>query len=1313
MPVVGIAEVEVRPVFNNLQRSIARQMDGASERAGRSAGSSMGRGMQRGLIPAVAKVTAGVLGIAPAAGAASSALLATGGAVVTLTSSLGSLAGVAALVPAGLMSIAGGAGTIITAFSGMGEALKTAVDASNTVATANPRIAAMAIEDAMQAISDAEENAADVRVSSARRVADAKRSLAEAVEDAAEAQAAAAKAVEMAERSEARAARDVIKAQKDLVKAREEAAEKLNKVGASLEAANRRAIETAAAYKKAAELYEAAKADPSSRINELAQLERNAAVALATDKAARTSVVELRDLQAKAQAEAEDANEKVLDAEQRLTDARQSQVDAIQDRKDAQAGVVKQEKSGAKQIADAQQAITDATEDSQKAQLDAARAITDAHRNLERVQLQLADTAGVAGAKAAAAMDKLTPSAREAALALLVVKDQLGGIRRIVQENFFKGFAGPLLSLAGSVMPQLATGMGAIASAMGEGAQIFMGALESSLDDGVLDGLLQGIARSTDILNTAITPIVEAFTTLGVVGMPYMERLSQFIADMAIQFNDFIQTTAADGSLVAWIDAGIQTLKDLWSIAGDTFSIFGSINKAAEAGGLGSTVSGLADGMARLDEIMKGETFQTTMTTIFGGAAAGMEGLKGALDNIAGAFERGAPLLADFLRLGGEIAGTFIGGVFDGFSDPTFGAGLKTFMESIQRGAEAVAPLLPGLFAGFGRFLDAIGPIVEKFGPTLVVIFTDLANGLAAVIEFLSPFLTFVASSPALLIGAVIGVGLLVGAVKILTTSISLIGVQATLTGIKMAAAWIVGLGPIGLIIAGIAALVAGVIWAYNNVGWFKDFVDEAFRVIGEAGKWLFENVLKPAFEGIGTVISWLWENVLKPTFDAWVYIFQNVLGPAFVWLYENVIKPAFDRIGSTITWVWENVIKPVFDFLSKAITEDIPKAFDGGVAAVKKIWETIQDIAKAPVRFVVDTIINKGLIDGLNGLGNFLNLDDIPHVKLPDGFADGGYTGPGGKYQPAGIVHAGEVVWSQADIARWGGVGVVEAMRTAAGYANGGFVNPLKQLIETQGYNRVHKGVDFAASVGTPVFATEPGRVSWSGPGVRAPGVWGGNEIHVDGKSGIQSWFAHLASMAVKVGDMVRAGQQIGLSGNTGISSGPHLHFGTFAGGWPNDVNPYSYLSGAGVPSGGGFNPLAGIIDGLLSQFKDAFPAGGFMADIAIGVGKKIFDGATGFITGSGGQDKAVTGNAVGLPYLHDQGGVLPPGLSQVVNRTRKPEAILNPQQWADISRLASLGAGGGRGDVIFKGNVGWDPDEVAHRIETKRRDTFAAFGI
>ncbi|UIZ98227.1 hypothetical protein [Acinetobacter johnsonii] len=69
-----------------------------------------------------------------------------------------------------------------------------------------------------------------------------------------------------------------------------------------------------------------------------------------------------------------------------------------------------------------------------------------------------------------------------------------------------------------------------------------------------------------------------------------------------------------------------------------------------------------------------------------------------------------------------------------------------------------------------------------------------------------------------------------------------------------------------------------------------------------------------------------------------------------------------------------------------------------------------------------------------------------IASVAAPTGYSDGGFTGTGGKFDPAGIVHKGEVVWSQEDIKRWGGVNVVEAMRTSQppkGYSDGGLVTP------------------------------------------------------------------------------------------------------------------------------------------------------------------------------------------------------------------------------------------------------------------------------
>lgn len=70
----------------------------------------------------------------------------------------------------------------------------------------------------------------------------------------------------------------------------------------------------------------------------------------------------------------------------------------------------------------------------------------------------------------------------------------------------------------------------------------------------------------------------------------------------------------------------------------------------------------------------------------------------------------------------------------------------------------------------------------------------------------------------------------------------------------------------------------------------------------------------------------------------------------------------------------------------------------------------------------------------------------------LSNGKSEGGYTGPGGKYEPAGVVHRGEVVWSQADVKAVGGPKMANAMRPTAGYANGGIVGGSSASVSSNG---------------------------------------------------------------------------------------------------------------------------------------------------------------------------------------------------------------------------------------------------------------------
>ncbi|KOU02998.1 peptidase [Streptomyces sp. NRRL F-2295] len=106
------------------------------------------------------------------------------------------------------------------------------------------------------------------------------------------------------------------------------------------------------------------------------------------------------------------------------------------------------------------------------------------------------------------------------------------------------------------------------------------------------------------------------------------------------------------------------------------------------------------------------------------------------------------------------------------------------------------------------------------------------------------------------------------------------------------------------------------------------------------------------------------------------------------------------------------------------------------------------------------------------------------------------------------------------------------------------------------------HTGSDFQAASGTPVLAIGPGTVVSAGNS----GSYG-NEVVIKHEDGMYSQYAHQSSLNVSVGQTVTGGQQIGLSGSTGNSTGPHLHFEVRTGpGYGSDVDPIAYLRQHGV---------------------------------------------------------------------------------------------------------------------------------------------------
>ncbi len=102
-------------------------------------------------------------------------------------------------------------------------------------------------------------------------------------------------------------------------------------------------------------------------------------------------------------------------------------------------------------------------------------------------------------------------------------------------------------------------------------------------------------------------------------------------------------------------------------------------------------------------------------------------------------------------------------------------------------------------------------------------------------------------------------------------------------------------------------------------------------------------------------------------------------------------------------------------------------------------------------------------------------------------------------------------------------------------------FTRPVVGGRKTQGIHG-HNGIDIASAPGTPILAAASGRVIAAKVGGYNGGY--GNMIIISHEKGIQTVYAHLRSVGVSVGQNVEKGEQIGELGNTGRSTGPHLHF-------------------------------------------------------------------------------------------------------------------------------------------------------------------------
>lgn len=207
-----------------------------------------------------------------------------------------------------------------------------------------------------------------------------------------------------------------------------------------------------------------------------------------------------------------------------------------------------------------------------------------------------------------------------------------------------------------------------------------------------------------------------------------------------------------------------------------------------------------------------------------------------------------------------------------------------------------------------------------------------------------------------------------------------------------------------------------------------------------------------------------------------------------------------------------------------------------------------------------------------------------------------------------------------------------------------------------------IHDAIDWAAPVGTPVYAASGGKI------VKADGTdpAGGNIIRLQSTNGYLFGYAHLDTMLVDVGQTVHAGQVIGTTGQSGQVTGPHLHFSVNA---PNGsfVNPLTVID----PLAHNYDQFFAQWDNLSQTVKSVLipPGVACPAGTNPGVGPFLGNPIPGWNVCIGTPPASFTKDAAGTSYIDQLKGV--PVIGTAITVGDFLTKLTDPTQWARIFAL------------------------------------------
>ncbi|MFE0647508.1 hypothetical protein ACFVZH_02805 [Streptomyces sp. NPDC059534] len=1241
-------------------------------------------------------------------------------AIPVLAAGIGAIGSAAVAASVGVGALAAVAVPAFVGIAGALQAQKAAQDASTASSLRGSQAAsqgaskALQMAGAQQALAAAERNGARQIAQAQEQVRQAKQAAADAVVRAAERTQDAARAVEDAERNLARSQQDATRAQLDLTEAREQAALELEDMQSRLAGAELAQRDAALGVKEAQlELQRVtAKGSKATEIErERAQLAYDQAVQRLGDQTTETGRLKTETEEA-AQAGVE-GSDTVTAAQERLAGAQEEVQTRTLAVADAQKEAAKVQVQAARDVTEAQGRVAEATANVAVAQQAAADSVASAQRQIASASIQAAggvDQAAIAQAKYQQALAKLSPAARGTMDAFLSLKsafsDWSASLQPTVMPLFTRALNGLKNSLPGLTPFVLAAAdaIGRLQDRVSRGFQSPWWKQFKTELAGAVGPAIEGLGISFGRVFKGMAGIIDAF-------LPHMQSISDRMQAITGRFAAWGTSLKGTEKFERFLSYSSEQAPIIASALGDIGNALYQVAKASSPlsgpvlktlGAVASALASIAETLPWLIQLMYAAWVVTKLWT-----------LAMIAFNLVMAAN---PITLIIIGIVALVAAVIY--AYKNFA--WFRTTVQTVWKAIQVAVQwAWDNVLKPVF-------DALVTAFKWIGDTAVWLWQSV----------LKPVFD------------AIGYGARIVATIILTVLIAPIVIAFKAFAVVATWLWDTVLKPV------FDAIAAAAVWMWDTVlkPAFEQLVT-GLKAIGAVASWLWENVLKPTFTFIGDKAKWLWANVLKPTWDALRASLQ-MIGDKAKWVWEKVLSPTFTWIGDKGKWLWDKALKPAFDSVKKGI-DAVGKSFDDAKSFIDKAWSKIQDIAKKPVRFIIDKIYNAGIVPTWNMIAKAFGAPEIKPMRT-EGWATGGVL-PG--YTPGRDVHK-YTSPTGGSLELSGGEAIMRPEFTRA--VGSGFVNSVNAIARSRGMAGVKSALAPALGGSAPMSTdrtlkyADGGIFGWIGEKAAGAGsaIWNGiktgsnwlmDTVEASARAGLNGvvdpLLAEFPGADTNLGRMLRRIPTKIVDSIFGYSKEADKRGAGGIGG-PRIQSALSWArTQAGLPYqwGGNGNPswdCSGFMSAIESKIRGEKPhrrwaTGAFSGKTAppgwvlggkspfmIGVTNAGVGHTAGTLGGVNVESRGGDGVVVGprargyhdplfkdvysfQPGTFDSGGYLQPGFNLAYNGTGRPEPVFTAAQASALTRMA--GQNNGLADMSLQVLIDGEPVRAIARAEIR----------